>query len=177
MHLPTLPTLLLLPLLTLAAPSQKYPRFTVPQSHFEVLSMRQSTPLNPRAITDTQCIDRNTYVSPRPPPPSPPSPSQPPTDNSPRHIVFHEQNAAELSICDGLPGGRCRTGERETVGRAGSAVFVLRAVEPGASVTVTKGRWEGCVRAARAVCPTGSLKSRCLGGASSGDVEFWLGGP
>lgn len=60
MHLPTL-LLLSTPLLTLAAPSsQKYPRFTVPQSHFEVLSMRQSTPLNPRAITDTQCIDRNT---------------------------------------------------------------------------------------------------------------------
>ncbi|KAK0745918.1 hypothetical protein B0T18DRAFT_324512 [Schizothecium vesticola] len=151
--LPLTLTLLLLPLLTLAAPSRKYPRFTVPQSHFEVLSMRQSTPLNPRAITDTTCIDRNT------------------------HIVFHEQNAAELAICDGLPGGRCRTGAREATGRAGSAVFVLRAVEAGASVTVTKARWEGCVRAARAVCPTGSLRSVCLGGASSGDVEFWLGGP
>ncbi|KAK1835554.1 hypothetical protein QBC39DRAFT_378775 [Podospora conica] len=152
MHLPSL-LLMALPLLTLAAPSQKYPRFTVPQSHFEVLSLRQHTPLNPRAITDTQCIDRNT------------------------HIVFHEQNAAELSICDGLPSGRCRTGSRETTGRSGSARFVLRAVDDGAVVTVTKGRWEECVRAARAVCPTGSLKSVCLGAASGGGgVEFRLEG-
>lgn len=84
MHLPTL-LLLSLPLLTLAAPSQKYPRFTVPQSHFEVLSMRQSTPLNPRAITDTTCIDRNTYVFPPPPRPPPLSPSPQPLPPRPQH--------------------------------------------------------------------------------------------
>lgn len=135
-------------------------------------------PPSTRAPSPTRSASTATRKPPFPLPSQPPLPDS--NTNPPlrrRHIVFHEQNAAELSICDGLPGGRCRTGERETVGRAGSAVFVLRAVEPGASVTVTKGRWEGCVRAARAVCPTGSLRSRCLGGASSGDVEFWLGGP
>jgi len=50
--------------LCLAAPRQ-YPmlKVTVPQSHFEVLRMRQSIPLDPRAVSEIECIDRNAYVS------------------------------------------------------------------------------------------------------------------
>ena len=95
-----------------------------------------------------------------------------------RHIVFHDQNAAELSICGGIEGSvqRCAGNLRETSGRAGSALFMLRAVDSGrgATIDVTKDRWEQCVRAARAVCPTGSLRSVCIGAASSGDVAFSL---
>lgn len=97
------------------------------------------------------------------------------------HIVFHDENAAELAICGGVSGenGACgkrggKSGERETVGEAGSARFELRAVREGATIEISKEWWEACVRAARDVCPTGSLSAVCTGGASRGDVEFQL---
>jgi hypothetical protein len=64
-----------------------------------------------------------------------------------------------------------------TTGQSGTAQFVLSAVEKGATITISKARWEACVRAARAVCPTGSMKATCVGGASSGDVVFTLDHP
>ncbi|KAK0655717.1 hypothetical protein B0T16DRAFT_319748 [Cercophora newfieldiana] len=135
------------------APAQ-YPllQVTVPQSHFEVLRMRQSIPLEPRAVTDTECIDRNA------------------------HIVFHDQNAAELSICGGIAGSvkRCQGSPSLTQGRVGSALFTLKAMSKESTINVSKKRWEQCVRAARAVCPTGSLSATCLGGASRGDLQFTL---
>jgi hypothetical protein len=156
---PRITTLLLAALtatICLAAPAPpQYPllHVTVPQSHFEVLRMRQLYPLEPRAVTDTECIDRNA------------------------HIVFHDQNAAELSICGGIAGSvkRCQGGPSMTQGRVGSALFTLKAVDEGKTINLTKKRWEQCVRAARAVCPTGSLSATCLGGASrGGDVQFSL---
>jgi len=39
----------------------------------------------------------------------------------------------------------------------------------GATINVSKGRWEGCVRAANAVCPTGTYTSTCIGGVSEGE--------
>lgn len=96
-----------------------------------------------------------------------------PPQNS--HIVYHDQNAAQLAICNGL-GDRCRrdTGPA-TKGQRGSAVFTLKAVHDGSRITLSRVKWEQCVRAARDKCPTGSLSGVCLGGASSGgDVEFRL---
>ncbi|KAK0632397.1 hypothetical protein B0T14DRAFT_418201 [Immersiella caudata] len=148
--------LALLTTVVLAAPAPpQYPllQVTVPQSHFEVLRMRQSIPLEPRAVTDTECIDRNA------------------------HIVFHDQNAAELSICGGIAGSveRCQGSPRMTQGRVGSALFTLKVTGTGSTISLTKKRWEQCVRAARAVCPTGSLSATCLGGATrGGDVQFSL---
>lgn len=103
-----------------------------------------------------------------------------------RHIVFHDQNAAQLAICDGLAGPkrtRCRTGESTTVGERGSAKFTLTAARSGAKdadagvqIRLSKTRWEECVRAARDKCPTGSLSGMCLGGelGGGGDVLFTL---
>lgn len=93
------------------------------------------------------------------------------------HIVFHEQNAAQLAICDGISGAsdsRCCSNSAETSGVRGSANFTLAALRPGAKITLTKTRWEECVHAARDKCPTGSLRGVCRQGASLGDVEFWL---
>ncbi|WQF78068.1 hypothetical protein CDEST_03082 [Colletotrichum destructivum] len=139
----------------LAAPAgrnHKWPRFTVPQQHFEVLSMRSQEPVNPAAMLEATCIDRNA------------------------HIVFHDQNAAELAICGGISGdvAACRGGPATTVGQAGSARFTLRPTVAGASLTIAKARWEQCVRAARDKCPTGSVRAVCAGGATAGDVEFTL---
>lgn len=96
-----------------------------------------------------------------------------------RNIVFHDQNVAELAICDGIAGSttKCSGAPESTVGQSGSAKFSLKATTPGATINISKERWEQCVRAARAVCPTGSMKGICLGGASSGDVEFVLDTP
>lgn len=43
---------------TLAAPTP-LPHFSVPIQHFEVLEMRASTALNPHALLNVECIDRN----------------------------------------------------------------------------------------------------------------------
>lgn len=50
----------------LAAPAahRHWPRFTVPQQHFEVLSMRAQAEVNPAAVLEATCIDRNAYVNP-----------------------------------------------------------------------------------------------------------------
>ncbi|KAK0731583.1 hypothetical protein B0H67DRAFT_565256 [Lasiosphaeris hirsuta] len=139
--------------LCLAAPYHMQQRVIVPYSHYEVLKMRASTSVNPRAITDTTCIDPKA------------------------HIVFHDQNVAELAICGGIAGAITKCSGppvSATVGRSGSALFSLMTLQEGATITLSKQRWEQCVRAARAVCPTGSLAATCRGGASSGDVAFSL---
>ncbi|KAL1880800.1 hypothetical protein VTK73DRAFT_4970 [Phialemonium thermophilum] len=157
--------------------SPRYPMFPpvlVRHEHLEVLEMRSATPINPAAITDVVCVDPN------------------------KKIVFHDENVAELSICDGIAGAVTRCGDElgrrdlwrrfgssatttapitSTTGESGSARFVLSVLEPGAAINVSKGRWEQCVRAARAVCPTGSLRATCVGGATSGDVAFSLDTP
>lgn len=86
---------------------------------------------------------------------------------------------AELGICGGIAGSvqKCGGAPTSTTGTSGSAKFSLSAVERGATINISKGRWEQCVRAARAVCPTGSLKATCAGGASKGDVQFTLDNP
>lgn len=98
---------------------------------------------------------------------------------STRKIVFHDENVAELSICGGIAGSvtKCGGAPTSTTGTSGTAQFVLSAVEKDATINISKGRWEQCVRAARAVCPTGSIKATCVGGASSGDVSFTLDTP
>ncbi|GKT41969.1 uncharacterized protein ColSpa_02150 [Colletotrichum spaethianum] len=145
--------LLLTATAALAAPAgHKWPRFTVPQQHFEVLSMRSQEPVNLAAVVEATCIDRNA------------------------HIVFHDQNAAELAICGGISGGvaACQGSPVTTVGQAGSARFDLKTTVEGASINIAKAKWEQCVRAARDKCPTGSVRAVCAGGATSGNVEFTL---
>ncbi|KAK4459186.1 hypothetical protein QBC42DRAFT_232168 [Cladorrhinum samala] len=159
--------ILLLPLLgfllspSLAAPTKWYEKYSVarvivPQSYYEVLKMRISTPVNSKAVREVACLDRKA------------------------HIVSHDELAAELSICGGIEGSvaKCRGNLKETTGRRGTALFTLRAVDaaasPGAAINLTKARWEQCVRAARDQCPTGSLSGICVGGATTGDVEFSL---
>ncbi|KAG4443690.1 hypothetical protein IFR05_000779 [Cadophora sp. M221] len=143
--------------------------------HLEVLQMRASTSVNPNAVLDTKCIDTSA------------------------NIVFHElwhllhlrllqdrqpnmmlthnnANVALLGICGGIAGAitKCGGAPSSTTGSSGTALFKLNAVDSGATINVSKGRWEGCVRAARAVCPSGTFSSTCVGGASTGNVAFSL---
>ncbi|KAI2635510.1 hypothetical protein GGS21DRAFT_490167 [Xylaria nigripes] len=135
--------------------SPVWPRYTVDNEHFEVLALRASMPLNPAAVSDVVCIDPK------------------------RNVVFHDQNVAELGICGGISGSttKCAGTPESTIGQSGSAKFTLTPVRSGATINITKGRWEQCVRAARAICPTGSMKGTCSGGASTGDVDFTLDSP
>ncbi|KAF7519576.1 hypothetical protein G7054_g13055 [Neopestalotiopsis clavispora] len=82
----------------------------------------------------------------------------------------------DLSICGGIAGSetKCRGAPAATTGHSGSARFSLEPVNDGAAVNISKDRWEQCVRAARSVCPTGSMSGTCRGGATSGDLKFTL---
>ncbi|KAI0154749.1 hypothetical protein GGR57DRAFT_464922 [Xylariaceae sp. FL1272] len=135
--------------------SPVWPRYTVSNDHFEVLAMRASTEINPAAVDEVTCIDPNV------------------------NIAFHDQNVAELAICGGIAGSitKCGGAPESTDGTSGTAQFNLNAVTDGATINISKGRWEQCVRAARAICPTGSMNGTCAGGASSGDVLFTLDNP
>ncbi|ETS79450.1 hypothetical protein PFICI_09303 [Pestalotiopsis fici W106-1] len=123
--------------------------------HYEVLAMRASTTVDPNAVTNVECTDANV------------------------NIVFHDQNVAELGICGGIAGSitKCGGAPESTTGESGTALFTLNAATSGATINISKGRWEGCIRAARAVCPTGSISGTCVGGASTGNVDFTLDNP
>ncbi|KAI1083036.1 hypothetical protein F5B20DRAFT_443852 [Whalleya microplaca] len=147
--------LLLLASAGLSFASPVWPHYTVDNEHFEVLSLRASVGVNSAAVSDVTCLDRNV------------------------NIVFHDQNVAELAICGSISGSvtKCRGAPETTIGQSGSAQFTLKTTAPGATINISKERWEQCVRAARAVCPTGSMKATCMGGASKGNVEFTLDSP
>ncbi|KAI0404220.1 hypothetical protein F4802DRAFT_259928 [Xylaria palmicola] len=157
--------------------SPVWPRYTVDNEHFEVLALRATTQVNPAAVSDVKCIDPKLFV---PPFLFCPPPVLVLAIDTPRsNIVFHDQNVAELGICGGIAGAvtKCGGAPESTVGQSGSARFTLATATQGATINISKGRWEQCVRAARAVCPTGSMSGICSGGASSGDVNFTLESP
>lgn len=107
-----------------------------------------NTSVNPDAVTGTTCIDANVSLD------------------------THDTNVAILSICGGIAGAIqfCGGDPSTTVGASGTSKFTLTALnaDQGATINVSKGRWEGCVRAARAICPTGTFRSTCVGGTSDG---------
>jgi hypothetical protein len=74
--------------------------------------------------------------------------------------------AGAITKCGGAP--------TSTSGSPGIVLFELKVTDAGAAINISKGRWEGCVRAARAVCPTGTFSSTCIGGASTGNVASTL---
>lgn len=68
--------------------------------------------------------------------------------------MTHDINVAILSICGGIAGAitKCGGQPASTVGQSGTAKLSLKPVNKGALLNVSKGRWEGCMRAAQAVC-------------------------
>ncbi|KAF2181794.1 hypothetical protein K469DRAFT_493901, partial [Zopfia rhizophila CBS 207.26] len=88
----------------------------------------------------------------------------------------HDTNVAILSICSGIAGSiqKCGGSPTSTVGESGTSKFELNAVDSGATINISKGRWERCVKAAQLTCPTGTFTSTCVGGASTGNVAFSL---
>jgi hypothetical protein len=93
-------------------------------------------------------------------------------------LVSHDINVALLSICGGIAGTiqQCGGNPTSTTGVSGTAKFTLKAATKGQTIDITKGRWEGCVRAVRAVCGDSPAKFTCIGGAAinAGNVKVTL---
>lgn len=92
--------------------------------------------------------------------------------------MSHDINVALLSICGGIAGAieQCGGSPASTTGASGTAKFTLEAATSGQTIDITKGRWEGCVRAARAVCGDTPSEFTCIGGAAgnAGNVKVTL---
>ncbi|OCL09651.1 hypothetical protein AOQ84DRAFT_388028 [Glonium stellatum] len=88
----------------------------------------------------------------------------------------HSTNVAILSICGGIAGSiqECGGNPTSTTGASGTSLFTLNATTSGATINISKGRWERCVKAAQLTCPTGTFSSTCTGGATAGNVAFSL---
>jgi len=108
--------------------------------------------VNPAAVEDTVCISPGTA------------------------ILSHDINVALLSICGGIQGKiqQCGGSPAKTTGSSGTAHFTLVATK--GVIDITKGRWEACVAAARAVCGDSPFSSTCIGGAevNAANVNFIL---
>ncbi|KAL9105805.1 MAG: hypothetical protein Q9227_009061 [Pyrenula ochraceoflavens] len=113
---------------------------------------RADTPVDPNSITGATCTDPGTT------------------------LVSHDINVALLSICGSIAGSiqQCGGNPTTTTGESGTAKFTLTA--QSGTIDITKGRWEHCVAAARAVCGDSPLTATCIGGAevNAANVDFTL---
>ncbi|KAF3391815.1 hypothetical protein DPV78_010474 [Talaromyces pinophilus] len=103
-----------------------------------------NTNVNPAAITNTTCTAPGVTLN------------------------SHDINVAILSICGGIAGTieQCQGQPTTTTGASGDAQLNLQVETAGTNIIITKGRWEGCMRAARAVCGDSPFSSTCIGGAN-----------
>ncbi|KAJ0121889.1 hypothetical protein N8I77_012231 [Diaporthe amygdali] len=93
------------------------------------------------------------------------------------NIDEHNKNVALLQICGGIAGSiqKCGGSPTSTTGQSGDAKFTLTPTDSGATINISKGRWEQCIKSAEATCTNGSAyTATCPGGASTGDINFEL---
>ncbi|KAI1003793.1 hypothetical protein K3495_g4415 [Podosphaera aphanis] len=117
-----------------------------------ILHARASTSVDPNDVKDTKCIDEQAEID------------------------THDMNVAQLAICGSIAGAiqKCQGSPKSSEGTSGTASFKLEPAIEGETIKISKGRWERCIRAARATCPTGTFSSTCIGGATNGDINFSL---
>lgn len=120
-------------------------------------------------VTGTKCLDTTAYVVPS-------ARSFIPSLTSFRKLDTHSTNVAILSICGGIAGSIefCGGNPATTTGQSGTSLFTLNPTDAGATINISKGRWERCIKAAQITCPTGTFQSTCIGGATTGNVNFSL---
>ncbi|KKY37510.1 hypothetical protein UCDDA912_g02500 [Diaporthe ampelina] len=93
------------------------------------------------------------------------------------NIDEHNKNVALLQICGGIAGSiqKCGGSPTSTTGESGDAKFTLNPTDAGATINISKGRWEQCIKSAESTCSNGSAyTATCPGGASTGDIDFEL---
>ncbi|KAI5120097.1 hypothetical protein M0805_001253 [Coniferiporia weirii] len=89
----------------------------------------------------------------------------------------HTVNVALLQICGGIAGTIefCEGAPTSTTGADGNVQFSIAPVTKGATINISKGRWEQGIRAAFAVCGEDvPFTATFTGGASTGDVNVVL---
>lgn len=95
----------------------------------------------------------------------------------PSKIDTHNKNVALLQICGGIAKQiqKCGGSPTSTTGASGDAKFTITPTDAGATINISKGRWEQCIKSAEAECPGGqAYTATCPLGASTGDVNFEL---
>ncbi|TFK51403.1 hypothetical protein OE88DRAFT_1629584 [Heliocybe sulcata] len=113
-----------------------------------------ASPIYRRAtVTNIQCTDPNTTLD------------------------FHTTNVALLQICGGIAGKiqKCQGAPTSTTGKSGNVQFSLTPTVSGATINISKGRWEQGIKAAFAQCGQGKpFTATIQGGASQGDIAVKL---
>ncbi|KAL5499023.1 hypothetical protein ACEPAH_1541 [Sanghuangporus vaninii] len=92
-------------------------------------------------------------------------------------LDFHTVNVALLQICGSIAGSiqKCQGNPTSTTGESGNVRFTIMPVEDGATINISKGRWEQGIKAAFAVCGQDiPFTATFTGGASKGDVNVTL---
>jgi hypothetical protein len=89
----------------------------------------------------------------------------------------HTVNVAILGICGGIAGKitKCEGSPAATTGTSGNAQFSIAPVVKGATLNVSKGRWEQGIKAVAAICGADKpFTATFAGGASTGDINVTL---
>ncbi|KAJ3322909.1 hypothetical protein HDV06_002568 [Boothiomyces sp. JEL0866] len=88
----------------------------------------------------------------------------------------HQINVALLQICGGIAGKieKCQGNPTSSTGASGNAKFEIKPVNAGATINVSKGRWEAGVFAARAICGDSPFTATFPLGTSNGDLQVAL---
>ncbi|KAF7969766.1 hypothetical protein HWV62_26066 [Athelia sp. TMB] len=92
-------------------------------------------------------------------------------------LDFHSTNVAILSICGGIAGKieKCGGNPTSTTGVSGTSKFTINPVDSGATINISKGRWEQGIKAVAAICGADiPFTATFAGGASTGDVNVSL---
>ncbi|KAL5523116.1 hypothetical protein ACEPAF_1383 [Sanghuangporus sanghuang] len=92
-------------------------------------------------------------------------------------LDFHTVNVALLQICGSIAGSiqKCQGNPTSTTGESGNVRFTIAPVQDGATINISKGRWEQGIKAVFAVCGQDiPFTATFTGGASKGDVNVTL---
>jgi len=92
-------------------------------------------------------------------------------------LDFHSTNVALLQICGGISGSIefCQGNPTTTTGTSGTSQFSITPVDSGATINISKGRWEQGIKAVAAICGADKpFTATFAGGASTGDVNVEL---
>ncbi|PCH44168.1 hypothetical protein WOLCODRAFT_104697 [Wolfiporia cocos MD-104 SS10] len=89
----------------------------------------------------------------------------------------HDTDVALLQICGGIAGSIefCQGNPTTTTGTFGNSSFTITPAESGATITISKGRWEQGIKAVAATCGADKpFTATFTGGASTGNVNVEL---
>lgn len=89
----------------------------------------------------------------------------------------HSTNVAILAICGGIAGTieKCGGDPTSTTGVSGTSKFTINPVVAGATLNISKGRWEQGIKAVAAICGADIPFTATFAlGASTGDVDVSL---